>query len=155
MAGLPFPFEPSQTGVTMITVGLPALFLTLWARPRNDQEPLLGSFVRFVLPTAIWTTLIGVTLFAYVNVHVLQFIQNVAIPPHVIGVFEKYTGLTYAAGETFGLSAARIYSQTALTMYLSICALGLLFFLEPPTKWLASWREVNCRFAPSAVGKSS
>ncbi len=29
MAGLPFPFEPAQTGVTTITVGLPALFLTL------------------------------------------------------------------------------------------------------------------------------
>jgi cation-transporting P-type ATPase E len=45
MAGLPFPFEPAQTGVTTITVGLPALFLTLWARPQAEQEPLLGSCV--------------------------------------------------------------------------------------------------------------
>lgn len=143
MAGLPFPFEPSQTGVTMITVGVPALFLTLWARPRAKQEPLLGSFVRFVLPTAIWTTLIGVTLFAFVDVHVKQFIDTVAIPGSVVKVFEQYTGLTYESGEAFGLSAARIYSQTALTVYLSISALGLLLYLEPPFKWLAGWREVS------------
>ncbi len=143
MAGLPFPFEPSQTGVTMVTVGVPALFLTLWARPRAKQEPLLGSFVRFVLPTAIWTTLIGVTLFAFVDVHVKQFIDTVAIPGSVVKVFEQYTGLTYESGEAFGLSAARIYSQTALTVYLSICALGLLLYLEPPFKWLAGWREVS------------
>ncbi len=152
MAGLPFPFEPAQTGVTMITVGLPALFLTLWARPRTKQEPLLSSFVRFVLPTAIWTTLIGVTLFAYADVHVSEFLQNMSIPPSVIHVFEQYTGMSYAEGETFGLSAARIYSQTALTVFLSICALGMLLFLEPPFKWLAVWRDVSPDRRPAILG---
>ncbi len=151
MAGLPFPFEPAQTGVTMVTVGLPALFLTLWARPRDKQEPLLGSFVRFVLPAAVWTTLIGVTLFAYVNVHVKQFIDTVSVSQSVVKVFEQYTGLTYEAGESFGLSAARIYSQTALTVYLSICALGLMLFLEPPFKWLAGWREVSPDWRPAVL----
>jgi cation-transporting P-type ATPase E len=99
--------------------------------------------VRFVLPTAIWSTLIGVTLFAYVDVHVNEFIQSVPISAPVIEVFEQYTGLTYEAGEQFGLSAARIYAQTALTVFLSFCALGLLLFLEPPVKWLASWRGVS------------
>ncbi len=63
--------------------------------------------MRFVLPAAIWTTLIAVTLFAYVHVHVQQFIQSVSISAPVIDVFEQYTGLTYTTGEEFGLSAAR------------------------------------------------
>jgi cation-transporting ATPase E len=144
MAGLPFPFEPAQTGVTTITVALPALFLTLWARPKAEQEPLLPSFARFVLPAAIWTTVIGVTLFAYVHVHVHEFIENVPISSSVIETFEQYLGVTYEEeGGDFTLSAATIYAQTALTVFLSLCALGLLFFLEPPIRWLAGWRSVS------------
>src|SRR5207237_6221922 len=61
----------------------------------------------------------------------------------VITAFEQMTGLTYQAGQAFGLTAARIQAQTALSVFLSFSALLLILFLEPPVAWLAVWRPVS------------
>jgi len=154
MVGLDFPFEPAQTGVTALTVGLPAFFLTLWARPHARQEPLLSSLVRFVLPVALWSMLIGVAIFAFVYFRLGTALQNVSLPPAAIARFEDYTGLTYQVDQQFGLTASRIVAQTALSIFLSLCALILIVFLEPPVAWLASWRAVSPDRRPAwlAVG---
>jgi cation-transporting ATPase E len=67
----------------------------------------------------------------------------VAVPPDVIARFERYTGLTYQVDQQFGLTAARILAQTALSVFLTLCALLLILFLEPPMMPLASWRTVS------------
>ncbi|MCX6049843.1 MAG: HAD-IC family P-type ATPase [Chloroflexi bacterium] len=143
MVGLTFPFEPAQAGITAITVGLPAFFLTLWARPNAKHEPLLSSMVRFVLPVALWSMLIGVSIYTFVYFRISSFLENQVIPPAVIMVFEHATGLTYQSAQQFGLTASRIVAQTALSVFLSLSALLLILFLEPPVSWLASWREVS------------
>lgn len=143
MVGLDFPFEPAQAGVTLITVALPAFFLTLWARPTAKTEPLLRSLVRFVLPVALWSMLIGITLYTTVYVRMGDFWQNVTIPPGAIASFERYTGLLYQVDQQFGLTATRIVAQTALSIFLSLSALFLILFLEPPVALLASWRAVS------------
>jgi len=140
MAGLPFPVEPAQTGVTALTVGLPSLFLTLWARPKAKVEPLLPSLVRFVLPVALWSMVVGISVYAYVYFQSSRFLTSESIPPEVITRFEEVTGLTFVPGEEFGLTAARISAQTALSTFLSLGAILLILFLEPPTNLLASWR---------------
>ncbi|CAN5766510.1 HAD-IC family P-type ATPase [soil metagenome] len=143
MVGLDFPIEPAQAGVTLITVALPAFFLTLWARPNAKPEPLLGSLIRFVIPVAVWSMLIGVTLYTTVYVRTGDFLQNAAVPFGAIARFEQYTGLTYQVDQQFGLTATRIVAQTALSIFLSLSALLLILFLEPPVALLASWRPVS------------
>lgn len=143
MAGLDFPFEPAQTGVTLLTIGLPAFFLTLWARPEGKPEPLLSLLVRFVLPVAMWSMLIGVTIFAVIYFRFGARLEDVTIAPDVIARFERYTRLTYQVDQQFGLTAARILAQTGLSVFLTLCALVLLLFLEPPIALLASWRAVS------------
>jgi cation-transporting ATPase E len=143
MVGLDFPFEPAQAGVTLITVALPAFFLTLWARPSAKPEPLLGSLVRFVLPVALWSMLIGITLYTFVYVGMSELLQNLTVPPGAIASFERYTGLTYQVDQQFGLTATRIVAQTALSVFLSLSALLLILFLVPPVALLASWRPVS------------
>ncbi len=143
MAGLDFPFEPAQTGVTLLTIGLPAFFLTLWARPQGKPEPLISLLVRFVLPAALWSMLIGVAIFAIVYFRFGSAIQGTAISPKVIAYFESYTNLTYQVDQQFGLTATRILAQTALSVFLTLCALVTILFLEPPVTLLASWRAVS------------
>lgn len=143
MVGLDFPFEPAQAGVTLITVALPAFFLTLWARPSAKPEPLLGSLVRFVLPVALWSMMIGITLYTFVYVRMSELLQNLTVPPGAIASFERYTGLIYQVDQQFGLTATRIVAQTALSIFLSLSALLLILFLEPPVAPLASWRTVS------------
>lgn len=154
MVGLDFPFEPSQAGVTAITVGLPAFFLTLWARPQAKTEPLLPALVRFVLPVALWSMLIGVALYTYVYYRTGQALGEAFIPPGLIMRFEQYTGLDYGVDQQFGLTATRIMAQTALSVFLSLGALILLLFMEPPVALLASWRPVSPDRRPAllAVG---
>jgi cation-transporting ATPase E len=143
MVGLDFPFEPAQAGITAITVGLPSFFLTLWARPNTKEEPLLPSLLRFVLPVALWSMLIGVTLYTFVYFRVSSLFEGTDIPPRVIMLFEHVTGLVYQKDQQFGLTATRIITQTALSVFLSLSALLLLFFLEPPFALLACWRPVS------------
>ena len=55
MLGLGFPYSPTQVGLTLLTVGVPTLFLTLWARPVPPDAHLLGNLARFVIPAAVIT----------------------------------------------------------------------------------------------------
>jgi len=138
MVGLDFPFEPAQAGVTALTVGRPAFFLTLWARPDAKQEPLLRSLVRFVLPVAVWSMLIGVSLYAATYFRASTFLEHQTnIHPQVLARFEEYTGVTQESSADFTQLAARIDAQTTLSVFLSLCALLLILFLEPPVAWLA------------------
>lgn len=151
MVGLDFPFEPSQAGVTAITVGLPSFFLTLWARANAKEEPLLRSLVRFVFPVALWSMLIGVALFTFVYFRTSRIFEDTAITSQVIARFERNTGLTYQAGEEFGLTAARIVAQTALSTFLTFSALLLLIFLEPPMAFFAGLRPVSPDWRPTLL----
>lgn len=63
MVGLDFPFDPAQVVLTTFTVGVPAFFLTLWARPQRLEEHLLRRIGRFVFPVAIVTMLIAVGIY--------------------------------------------------------------------------------------------
>ena len=56
MLGLGFPYSPTQVGLTLLTVGVPTLFLTFWARPVPPDEHLLGNLARFVIPAAVILT---------------------------------------------------------------------------------------------------
>lgn len=156
MVGLDFPFEPAQAGVTAITVGLPSFFLTLWARPTAKEEPLLPSLVRFVLPVALWSMLIGVTLYSATYFRSSGFIDLVdTVTPETllemrgghellaaIDLLEQYTGVAHGAAD-FSNLAARLDAQTTLSVFLSLSALLLILFLEPPIQLLASWRPVS------------
>lgn len=86
MVGLDFPFEPAQAGVTAVPVGLPS-FLTLWARPNAKVEPLLASIVRFVLPVALWSMLIGVSLYTFISFWVSNFLERTSFSAGVIARF--------------------------------------------------------------------
>ena len=50
MLGLGFPYSPANVGLTLLTVGVPTLFLTAWARPTAPDPHLLANLWRFVVP---------------------------------------------------------------------------------------------------------
>jgi cation-transporting ATPase E len=154
MVGLAFPFEPAQAGVTAITVGLPSFFLTLWARPQAKTEPLLPALVRFVLPVALWSMLIGVAIYTTVYYRIDQAFNEALLRPALLARFEGYIGLEYGVDQQFGLTATSIVAQTALSVFLSLSALILILFLEPPVTLLAAWRTVSPDRRPAllAVG---
>jgi cation-transporting ATPase E len=62
--GTEFPFTPKHNSLlTTLPVGLPAIFLTIWARSGQPQKGLLRSVSEFVLPAGFSITVI--TLIVY------------------------------------------------------------------------------------------
>ncbi|MDP9430926.1 MAG: hypothetical protein M3Q47_19630 [Actinomycetota bacterium] len=138
MLGLGFPTPPAQVGLTLLTVGVPTLFLTAWARPTAPDSHLLSNLGRFVVPAAVVTAAGGVALYALHYTFLLQGFSAAEVPAFVVTDFERYTGLS--AGDVgFAEAAATVGAQTALSTSVSYAAFLLILFLKPPYRLLASW----------------
>jgi cation-transporting ATPase E len=139
MLGLGFPYSPSQVGLTLLTVGVPTLFLTAWARPTAPDPALLGSLARFVVPAAVVTAAAGVGVYASLYTLVAQGLGgNRDAPAEVIADFEAYTGLS-SEDSGFAEAAATIGAQTGLSTFVSLASFVLILFLRPPHRFFASW----------------
>ena len=139
MLGLGFPYSPTQVGLTLFTVGLPTLFLTAWARPSAPDRHLLATLGRFVIPAGLVTAACGVGVYAYLYTIVSEGFATDRTPAEVISAFEGYTGLTYGVDADFPEAAATLGAQTGLSTFVSIAAILLILFLEPPARLFASW----------------
>jgi cation-transporting ATPase E len=138
MLGLGFPYSPAQVGLTLLTVGVPTLFLTMWARPAPPDPHLLPSLGRFVIPAAVVTAAGGVGLYAYHYTFLVEGLSRPNTPAEVLASFERYTGLS-SDDVGFADAAATIGAQTALSTFVSFAAFLLILFLKPPSRLFASW----------------
>lgn len=149
MVGLNFPFDPAQVALTTFTVGIPAFFLTLWAKPRTVETNILQSLARFVIPVALLTMLMGTGIYlddyyraSTSNSDDTQLVTRSGknIPDRLATSYSNYTGVSQddpAFAEAFGTIAA----QGALSIFVSHTAFLLLLFLEPPIQFFTGWRK--------------
>ncbi len=138
MLGLGFPYSPTQVGLTLLTVGVPTLFLTFWARPVPPDEHLLGNLARFVVPAAVITGGFGTAVYAALYQRVTEGVSSGRTPAQVISQFESYTGLAYTDSE-FTEAAATIGAQTGLSTFVCLASFVLILFLAPPARFFAAW----------------
>jgi cation-transporting ATPase E len=151
MLGLGFPYSPTQVGLTLLTVGVPTLFLTLWARPTPPDEHLLGNLARFVIPAAIVTAGFGTAVYAYLYKLVSSGFSTGRTPDEVISQFESYTGLTYGADADFAEAAATIGAQTGLSTFVGLASFVLILFLAPPNRLFAAWTRPADEKGPAVL----
>ncbi|MGY1832463.1 HAD-IC family P-type ATPase [Geodermatophilus sp. SYSU D01180] len=138
MLGLGFPYSPANVGLTLLTVGVPTLFLTAWARPSPPDPHLLTTLWRFVVPAMLVTAAAGVAVYARHYTDLLQGFTDDAVPSFVVEDFEAYTGVS-SDDVGFAEAAATIGAQTALSTFVSYAAFLLVLFLKPPNRWFAAW----------------
>jgi cation-transporting ATPase E len=141
MVGLDFPFDPAQVALTTFTVGVPAFFLTLWARPQRLDWDLLPSLARFVFPVAIVTMLLGVGIYV-IDYHVVldSPLTGSDVPNRVQRVYESYTGVPFGS-EGYANTVATVTAQGSLSIFISWTACFLILFLEPPSRFFLGWRK--------------
>jgi cation-transporting ATPase E len=139
MLGLGFPYSPTQVGLTLLTVGVPTLFLTRWASPAPPDEHLLANLAHFVVPAAVVTAGFGTAVYAVLYEFVLRGFTEGHTPAQVISQFERYTGLTYGPDTDFATAAATIGAQTGLSTFFCLASFLLILFLAPPTRFFAAW----------------
>jgi cation-transporting ATPase E len=151
MLGLGFPFEPAHVALSYFTAGIPSFFLIIWAKPEKRQPELLRTLVRFVIPSAILTLLIGVALYVGFYTRVLQGFETYSIPASTIARFEAFIGLSHDATKEFGPAAATIVAQTALSIFMTITAFILILFLEPPLQFFTGWTHQSSDRRPAIM----
>jgi cation-transporting ATPase E len=137
-------------GLTLLTVGVPTLFLTAWARPTPPNPDLLPSLARFVLPAAVITAAGGVALYAYHYTFLIEGLSGPGAPAGVLASFERYTGLS-SDDVGFAEAAATIGAQTSLSTFVSYAALLLILFLKPPSRFFASWTRPDGDTRPAVL----
>jgi cation-transporting ATPase E len=116
----------NASAITLLSVGIPAALLALWAQPGKVQrESLTRMVIRFVLPAALLSSAAALAVF-YGSIWL-----SVSALPAAAG-----TALQEAA-----VVAATPAAQSALTAFLVFVGLGLIVFVEPPTNWLAVIQE--------------
>jgi cation-transporting ATPase E len=139
MVGLNFPFDPAQVALTTFTVGVPALCLTLWARPQRLAQNLLASIARFVFPVAIVTMLLAVGI--YVTDY--RFLLHSRLAQGDVlwanQIFQSYTGVSPST-TGYTNTVATVLAQGSLSMFISWTACLLLLFIEPPSRFFLGWR---------------
>jgi cation-transporting ATPase E len=150
MLGLGFPYSPANVGLTLLTVGLPTLFLTMWARPVPPDPHLLTSLWRFVVPAMVVTAAGGVAVYAHHYTTLLTGFSDSAVPGFVVSEFERYTGVS-SSDVGFAEAAATIGAQTALSTFVSYAAFLLILFLKPPNRLLASWTRPDGDRRPAVL----
>ena len=64
LVGMAMPVDPKlNTVVALLTVGIPALFLAVWARPQRSSSDALGQVMRLVTPPAVALVILGLPLY--------------------------------------------------------------------------------------------
>jgi cation-transporting ATPase E len=136
--GLAFPYTPTQVGLTVLTVGIPALFLTMWAQPVAGDPHLLRNLGRFVVPVAVVTAAVGTLVYALLGSWLSAGLRAGTVAPERLAVFEAATG-TARSDPGFVEAAATVGAQTGLAVFVTLASFVLLLLLKPPHRIFAVW----------------
>ncbi len=151
MLGLGFPYSPAQTGLTLFTVGLPAIFLTAWASPSPPDRHLLRTLAGFVLPAAVVTAGFAVAVYAYLYTFITQGFSDPDVRARIIAEFDRYPDLPSSTDPAFADAAATLGAQTGLSTFVSLASILLILFLSPPTRILAVWTRPTSDKRPAVL----
>jgi cation-transporting ATPase E len=126
----------NASAITLLSVGIPAALLALWAQPGKLQhDSLTRMVVRFVLPAALLSSVAALAVFYGSIWLTLQ---------------SSLAGSSRVQGDIAVLAAIPA-AQSALTAFLVLVGLGLIVFVEPPTKWLAVTQERSPDLRPTVL----
>lgn len=138
-----FPLAVRNSSViTLLTVGIPSIFLALWARPGvRSRTSLSRDLWRFVLPAAAFSSLIGLGVF-YGTIELRLWSLG------LLGGTPNGAVLERATRESVP------FAQTALSAFLVFCGLLLVILVKPPTRWWVGGEELSDDRKPAllAVG---
>ncbi|MEP7379417.1 MAG: HAD-IC family P-type ATPase [Chloroflexota bacterium] len=126
----------NASAITLLSVGIPAALLALWAQPGKIQhESMTRLVVRFVLPAALLSSAAALAVF-YGSIWL-----SVAAGP---------ASATNALQDA-AVAAAIPAAQSSLTAFLVFIGLGLIVYVEPPTSWLAVIQPLSSDRRPTIL----
>ncbi len=140
MIGLPFPFDPAQIALVSYTVGAPSFLFTVFAKPERLSPHLIRNLFHFAIPIAVVTMLFGILIYVGMFYNSQEMITHRLPPQRVLDAYVAYTGVAFGS-EGFSNSFGTIFAQTSLSFFIGLTSMLVVYFLYPPLKFFAVWRE--------------
>jgi len=137
-----FPLALRQSSlVTLLSVGVPSVFLVLWARPGpTSTGPVGGRLARVVLPPVVLTGALSLLVFYG------------ALLSHLARVGAPLRPIVQAQVQLTRVSASdQATAQTALVSFLVLSGVLLVVFIEPPTAWWTGAAAPSDDWRPTAL----
>ena len=127
--------------VTLLSVGVPSVFLVLWARPGPAPAgPVGGRLARVVLPPVVLSGALSLLVFYGA---LLSHLARAGAPlRHVAQAQAQLTRISPSDLTT---------AQTALVSFLVLSGLLLVVFAEPPTAWWTGAAALSGEWRPTAL----
>lgn len=125
--------------INVLTVGIPAVILAVWARPGyRYRQSLVARLMHFVLPAAVISSLLGLIVFYGPYLYQIARIDP-SLPTEQIRALAANYLLT---------------GQTSLAAFLVAVGLLLIVFAEPPTPWWVGGDSLSGDWRPAwlAIG---
>lgn len=135
---LGFPFTPKQSSIlVLLTVGIPVIGLTVWARPEaTSGRSLVRSLLHFAIPATLLLTLLGLGVYA----------------GFLVGSSLSLKNTSPQLSEAAILDQAEPVARAALTTVTIYCGLLLVVFAQPPTQfWVGGQPKVNGDWRPALL----
>jgi cation-transporting P-type ATPase E len=124
--------------VTLLSVGIPAVMLALWARSGQTLKgTLVQRLANFVLPPVLFTSAVGLMVFY------AALLLPISGPLAPAGLSPEQIARQFASGIPL--------AQTTLTSFLVVTGLLLVVFVEPPIEWLAGGDVVSGDWRPTIM----
>jgi len=137
-----FPLALRQSSlVTLLSVGVPSVFLVLWARPGPPSTgPVGGRLARVVLPPVVLTGALSLLVFYG------------ALLLHLARAGASLRPIAQTQAQLTRVSASdQATAQTALVSFLVLSGLLLVVFVEPPTAWWTGAAALSGDWRPTAL----
>ncbi len=147
---LGFPTLPAQEAfTTILTVGIPTIFLTYWARPERPAKRLLMDVVPFVGTTIILISIFGMLVYVVVFTYFMNIDHMNSLIPDLSFWLEDFVGFALADPEAFQEEAAGLMAQSALTLFRALVGILIILFVSPPIKLFAADRPLSSDRRPA------
>ena len=136
LLGLAFPVSPRHnTVLALITVGIPALFLAIWARPARPGLDSLRRILRLVIPPAVACAALGLPLYVVPSATATSSLARTAFTTFAVlcglGLLPL---LEPPIGESMSGADADGADVRPTLLALAMLALYALFFVIPPLR---------------------
>ncbi|HYI21477.1 MAG TPA: HAD-IC family P-type ATPase [Candidatus Limnocylindrales bacterium] len=137
LLGLAMPVSPRHnTVLALLTVGIPALFLALWARPARPGLDSLRRILRLVIPPALALAALGLPIYYYF----FNSTDDLVYARTAFTTFAVFCGLGLLplleppVGESMSGADADGADVRPTVLALALLALYGLFFVVPPVR---------------------
>ncbi|MFZ0546554.1 MAG: HAD-IC family P-type ATPase [Candidatus Promineifilaceae bacterium] len=152
LLGMGFPTVPTQEAfTTILTVGIPTILLTIWAKVGQPPKRLLPKILPFISLAMVLIAIFGTVVYGSVYTYFLNASHLETVTPELAKWIEEFVGFSLDSPDMFQKEAAGLIAQSALTLFRALTGIFIILFIAPPTKLFAAERPISLDKRPTIL----